>query len=247
LRNWYNSLCIDFMSSKAFRFKQFNVAQDKCAMKVNTDGVLLAAWAHVNTAKTILDIGTGTGVLAMMMKQKNIEATVDAIDIDEDAYQQAKENFAASEWHHQLQAYHCALQKFTISKKYDVIISNPPYFIDDLKTENHQKNIAKHNVALTYTELLIGIQQLLNENGNTFIAIPSFNYALLMHEAEKRGLFVNKKTDVSSIKGKTAYLTLVQLSWQKNLAHESTLAISESNNTFTNEYIALTKDFYLKF
>ncbi len=235
------------MNHKPFQFKQFSVKQDKCAMKVNTDGVLLAAWAQADSAKTILDIGTGTGVLALMMAQKNPEAIVDAIDIDENAFLQAKENFASSKWSERLQAHHCALLNFSSEKKYDVIISNPPYFMDDLKAENPQKNIAKHSVALNYAELINGINILLNENGSAFIAIPAFNFLLLMKEAAKQNLFVVNKTDVISIAGKAPYLSLIELSCKEDLLKENTLTISNPDNSFTNEYIALTKDFYLKF
>lgn len=235
------------MKSNTFRFKQFDVIQDKCAMKVNTDGVLLAAWAQVNSAKTILDIGTGTGVLALMMAQKNPEAIIDAIDIDEDAFLQAKENFTNSKWSERLNAYHCSLQDFSPGRKYDAIISNPPYFIDDLKTDNSQKNIAKHSVALSYAELINGINFLLNKNGSGFIAIPAFNFSLLMKEAEKHQLFISNKTDVVSISGKAAYLSLIELSHKETMLKESTLTISNPDNSFTSEYIALTKDFYLKF
>jgi len=235
------------MNRKAFQFKYFNVIQDKCAMKVNTDGVLLAAWAQINSVKTILDIGTGTGVLALMMAQKNSQAMVDAIDIDEDAFLQTKENFANSKWSDRLQAHHCALQNFVVDKKYDAIISNPPYFVDDLKAENPQKNIAKHSVTLNYAELINGINNLLNNNGSAFIAIPAFNFLLLRKEADKQNLFVINKTDVISIAGKAAYLSLIELSRNQKMLTESTLTISNTDNSFTNEYIALTKDFYLKF
>ena len=235
------------MKSNTFRFKQFDVKQDKCAMKVNTDGVLLAAWAQLNSAKTILDIGTGTGVLALMMAQKNPEAIIDAIDIDEDAFLQAKENFTNCKWSERLKAYHYSLQNFSPDRKYDIIISNPPYFMDDLKADNPQKNIAKHSVALNYEELISGINFLLNKNGSAFIEIPAFNYPLLMNEAEKHNLFVNNKTDVISIAGKAAYLSLIELSYKAAILKETTLTISNPDNSFTSEYIALTKDFYLKF
>jgi tRNA1Val (adenine37-N6)-methyltransferase len=235
------------MKSNTFRFKEFDVIQNKCAMKVNTDGVLLAAWAQVNSAKTILDIGTGTGVLALMVAQKNPAAIIDAIDIDEEAFLQAKENFAISKWSERLKSYHCSLQHFAPDRKYDIIISNPPYFMDDLKADNLQKNIAKHSIALTYAELIRGIDALLDKNGSAFIVIPAFNFPLLMKEAEKHHLFVSNKTDVISIAGKAAYLSLIELSYKAAILKETTLTISNPDNSFTNEYIALTKHFYLKF
>ena len=148
-------------------------------MKVNTDGVLLGAWADVNGAKNIIDIGTSTGVIALMMAQKNSEAIIDALDIDEDAYLQAKENFEQSEWAERLNAMHSSLQNYFPDKQYDFIISNPPYFVADFKTENQQKNIAKHSVALSYQELMSGINRLLAPTGKVFLVIPAFNFQLI--------------------------------------------------------------------
>ena len=135
------------MQTPPFRFKQFSVAHDRCAMKVNTDGVLLGAWTDVDDARAILDIGTGTGVIALMMAQRRAAAIIDAIDIDESAFGQASENFLNSMWSDRLYTHNISLQEYFPAKKYDLIISNPPYFIDDYKTESHQKNIAKHSVS----------------------------------------------------------------------------------------------------
>jgi tRNA1Val (adenine37-N6)-methyltransferase len=229
-----------------FRFKQFSVAQDKCAMKVNTDGVLLGAWAEVSAAKSILDIGTGTGVIALMMAQRN-EAIIDAIDIDEHAYQQAKENFEQSKWTTRLSAIHSSLQNFPSPKNYEAIISNPPYFIDDFKATDHQKNIARHSIALSYEDLLKGIQRLLAKEGKAFLVIPSFHKARIELLARKENLFVTKVTEVIAVKGKVHYLVLITMERMAKEIQKGDITIQEKENCFTSEYKELTKDFYLKF
>jgi len=230
-----------------FRFKQFAVRQDKCAMKVNTDGVLLGAWADVSEAKHILDIGTGTGVIALMMAQKNTEAVIDAMDIDKDAFTQAKENFEQSPWSEKINAVHSSLQEFNTDKKYDVIISNPPYFVDDFKTDNHQKNIAKHSTALTYQELLKGIGRLLSGNGKVFLIIPAFNLKRIETLAGEDNLYITKLTEVTAVVGKNPYLALIELGREKAEYEKVSLVIQDAQGNFTEDYKKLTKDFYLKF
>ena len=235
------------MNKPPFRFKQFSVAQDICVMKVNTDGVLLGAWADVAHAGTILDIGTGTGVIALMMGQRNQAAMIDAIDIDEDAYIQAKENFAQSPWTNRLKVFHTSLQDFHPDKKYDLIISNPPYFIDDFKTEDKQKNIAKHSISLSYQELISGISRLLTDTGEASLVLPVFNLSLLQSLAKEQGLFINTITEVTAVSGKAPYLTLIKLSKSDILPERRQLTIQTPDGYFTAEYRALTQDFYLKF
>jgi tRNA1Val (adenine37-N6)-methyltransferase len=235
------------MQNNEFRFKQFNVVQNKVAMKVNTDGVLLGAWAETTEAKYILDLGTGTGVIALMMAQKSNQAVIDAIDIDHDAFVQAKANFEQSKWSNRLTAFHSSLQDFSAGKKYDLIISNPPYFVDNFKTENEKKNIAKHSTALTYEELIAGINLLLSEAGKGFLVVPIFNTSLLQFLTERENLFVTKQTDVIAVDGKKPYLAMLRLERQKKNVSKSVITIKNKASEFTTDYINLTKEFYLKF
>ncbi len=226
-------------------------------MKVNTDGVLLGAWAKVSEVKHILDIGTGTGVIALMMAQKNTEAVIDVIDIDKDAYTQAKENFEQSPWSNRLTAIHISLQELAVSplslgdglgeRKYDLIVSNPPYFIDDYKTDNHQKNIAKHSIALTYQELLIGINRLLSATGKAFLVIPVFNLQLIETIAGEENLYITKLTEVTAVAGKNPYLALIELGRKKAEYEKGSLVIQDAQGNFTEDYRQLTRNFYLKF
>ena len=235
------------MQKLPFRFKEFSVAQEKCAMKVNTDGVLLGAWADVDGAETILDIGTGTGVIALMMAQRNTAAIIDAIDIDADAFAQAGENFLNSTWGERLYAHHTSLQDYFPAKKYDLIISNPPYFVDDFKTEDHQKNIAKHSLSLSYQELVSGINRLLSDAGSATLVLPVFNLQLFESLASEQKLFVVKLTEVIAVEGKSPYLVLIKLGRRQMEYSKDRIVIQNEEGIFTNEYKELTKEFYLKF
>ena len=130
-----------------FRFKQFAVEQDDVAMKVGTDGVLLGAWADCNGAKRILDIGTGTGVIALMLAQRNAEAEVQAVEIDETATRRARSNFDLSPWAERLTVENCAVQEFAPAEKFDLIVSNPPYFVDSLLPPDAKRSTARHTTT----------------------------------------------------------------------------------------------------
>lgn len=235
------------MIRPSFRFKQFSVAHDRCAMKVNTDGVLLGAWADVAGAKRILDIGTGTGVIALMMAQKNTSATIDAIDIDEAAYEQAKENFAQSPWSERLNAHHCPLQSYSSSAKYDLIISNPPYFVDDTPAPEARKNAARHSVELEYEELMHECDRLILDCGMLLLVLPIFNVPLIEHLGKEYSFYISRVTDVTAVTGKAPYLALIKLEREKRPLQKDSLDIQNASGKFTNEYKALTKEFYLKF
>ena len=216
-------------------------------MKVNTDGVLLGAWQQPANARHILDIGTGTGVIALMMAQKNPDAIIHAVDIDIDAYQQATENFEQSRWKDRLSAFHTSLQNYQPNIQYDLIISNPPYFINDFKTDSRKKNIARHSIELSYQDLLKGISRLLAINGKALIVLPIFNFHLFKTEAALNGLFTTCCTEVIAVSGKSPYLALLQLERSQIPYSRTTLTIQNEAGNFTAAYKSLSKDFYLKF
>ncbi len=238
------------MTQGPFRFKKFEVAQHLCSMKVNTDGVLLGAWAcsKVNdSCHRVLDIGTGSGVIALMIAQCTQHAWVDAIDIDELSCQQADMNFANSDWRDRLKAYHTSLQLFLPEYQYDLIVSNPPYFVNDLKGEGHRKNLARHSVALIYAYLLKGCYRLLSESGSCYIVIPDSNALMFQALAQEQKLFVKEILSVCAIQDKAPYLSLFQLQkWEAPVAI-SALHIQCRDGQFSDEYISVTKSFYLKF
>ncbi|MBL0309647.1 MAG: methyltransferase [Bacteroidetes bacterium] len=235
------------MPSSVFRFKKFEVEQGRCAMKVNTDGVLLGAWKNKGDATHILDIGTGTGVIALMMAQGNEGAQIDAIDIDEEAWRQAKENFGHSPWAERLTAFHSSLQNFLPNRKYDLIISNPPYFVNDFKSHRHQRNVARHGIELDYDDLLIGIKHLLSEEGKALLILPVANFPLFREKTTLRGLFVTTTTEVVAVKGMDPYVLMIQVERINSGTEKSTITIKKEDNTFTEAYKQLTRDFYLNF
>lgn len=235
------------MANTSFQFKQFTVEQAHCAMKVNTDGVLLGAWAKVGEAKHIADIGTGTGVIALMLAQQCPGALIDAIDIDAGASGQARANFAQSTWNDRLHVYHTALQDFAPCYRFDFIVSNPPYFVNDLKPADARKTVAKHSVDLSYDELLLHVNRLLSDNGTFALVIPYFNKALFLEKAAGFGLFVSSALRVQAREDKAPYLALLQLERRKGEELEEGLSIQAISGEYTAEYKALTQAFYLKF
>ena len=163
------------MSNKSFQFKEFNIHQDKTAMKVGMDGVLLGAWVELNSdMNKALDIGTGTGLIALQIAQRSDFETIDALEIEPNAYEQAFENFENSDWSDRLFCYHASLQEFTIEidEKYDLVISNPPFYNDTFKEVEQKRATARHTKTLSFTELLSATAILLNPNGSCAFIIP---------------------------------------------------------------------------
>ncbi len=229
-----------------FKFKIFEVKQDKCAMKVGTDGVLLGAWTPINGDSTVLDIGTGTGLIALMLAQRS-NAFIDAIEIDSAAYNQAEENFKYSPWSDKIRAFHTPLQDFEFNTgKYDLIVSNPPYFINAHKSESDTRNMARHtNETLTFEELIYSVSLLLKPEGRFCLILPIMEGGIFIDICEKKGFFCNKITRVKTKADKAAKRMLLELSRvkaEKTLSDE--LIISEEEGSYTKSYIDLTKDFY---
>lgn len=229
------------MPNNYFQFKQFIVHQDKCSMKVSTDACLLGAWSTLaSTANSILDIGTGTGVLSLMLAQKNNFAKINAVEIEHDAFLQASENFNNSIFRNQITCYHQSIQDFakTTDKKYDVIISNPPYFEGDLQTHNTKDNLAKHSAALSLEELINCINELLSENGVAYLILPS-------HRINEIKLPVEKICFIQDNPKANIKRAMVKLSKTATTIYEETLQIKYENGNFTNDFIELMKPYYL--
>src|SRR6201997_574746 len=181
------------MSQQTFVFKKFNVHQHKSAHKVGTDGVLIGAWAEVSKANTILDIGTGTGIIALMMAQKS-NAQIDAIDIEQGSFEQADENASHSIWANRIKVYQKSLQDFAANstKKYDVIITNPPYFVDSSKAPDEERSHARHTDMLPFKELIRGVFSILNSTGKFYIILPTKEALDFKARAEKEDLHLVK-------------------------------------------------------
>ena len=218
-----------------FQFKQFTIYQDWCAMKVGTDGVLLGAWA--NGGKRILDAGTGTGIIALMMAQRYPNAVVTAIDIDEGAVKQAQQNVAQSPFVQQITVLHNTLQEH--QGEYDAIISNPPFFIDSLAAPDEQRNVARHTQTLTYTELMQTAWRLLSDEGELSVVVP-FDYRKRMEdEAIFVGFFPCRVCAVKTTERKPAKRYLLSFKKHPCRCEQEQLTIG------SEMYQKLTKDFYL--
>ncbi|MBN1462226.1 MAG: methyltransferase [Paludibacteraceae bacterium] len=232
-----------------FQFKQFTVYQEHCAMKVGTDGVLLGAWTDCENAQRILDIGTGTGLLALMLAQR-CSAHIVGIDIDQSAVNQAKENIAKSAWKNRITIFHCSFQDFCTTEKnsYDCIISNPPYFENALKSPLEKRTIARHTDKLKLTEILEGSKKLLSKHGSLNLILPYKEGLLLIEEAKEWGFYCRKKTTVFPRENSTAKRILLNFKLEDGLCKESDLTIeTDKRHQYTEAYKKLTGDFYLKF
>lgn len=227
-----------------FKFKQFDVAQDKCAMKIGTDGVLLGAWAPVE-GEDILDIGTGTGVIALMLAQRNPTAQIDAIDIDAEAVKQAEENFKASPWSGNLTVLHTDLNRYKSKKKYDNIVSNPPYFSNSTPAPKADRQKVRHTVQLNFEGLLKAAAELLKDSGKLSVILPYTEGLNFIDLARVTGLYAEHITEFHSRPNKPVERLLITLS-KKNLPVKTDLLIHYNiNNEWAEPYKELTKDYYI--
>ena len=235
--------------TKPFKFKQFTVQQDRTAMKIGTDGVLLGAWVNIDAAvNSILDIGAGTGVIALQMAQRSQAELIDALEIDEAAYEQCTENFENSPWADRLFCYHAGLLEFTeeIDDKYDLIVSNPPFYSDEFKSGNTQRDLARFADALPFDHLLICAAHLLAESGTLAVIIPSKEEAIFLEIAEKEGLFVNRRCGVRGNPNAEEKRILIELSKREGEPKMESLIIETERHQYTPQYTELVKEFYLK-
>jgi len=237
------------MSSNTFHFKQFTINQDQCAMKIGTDAVLLGAWANLeHHPNSVLDIGAGTGVISLMLSQRSNEETIDAIEIDENAYKQCVGNFENSPWSDRLFCYHASLEEFTdeIDYKYDLIISNPPFYSDTFKSENKQRDLARFNDALPFHHLVESVSKLLSDEGKFSVIIPFKEEENFIELASNINLFPNRITRVKGSPTSEIKRSLMEFSFNKNGLRINELIIEVERHQYTQDYINLTEDFYLK-
>lgn len=229
-----------------FRFKQFAVEQDDVAMKVGTDGVLLGAWANIDNAKHLLDIGTGTGVIALMLAQRNATAQISAVEIDETAAQRARANFDMSPWAERLQVAQCAVQEFSPAEKFDLIVSNPPYFVDSLLPPDAKRSTARHTHDLSFEELDSAVCRLLDDDGRFALILPVVEFEKYLTITR---LYLVRRCDVYPKVGADVKRVMAEFAKHEaiDLARETITIEQDRRGDYTVEYRALTKDFYLKF
>ena len=232
--------------SSIFRFKQFAIRQDKTAMKVGTDGVLIGAWCQPDMPKRILDVGTGTGLIALIMAQKFPVAQIDAVEIETAAAEQAFENFQNSPWKNNLHLIHHNFLQYSPAHHYDCIISNPPYFDEDITPENKSRQIARHTHSLSLKDFIEKSQSILSPQGNICLILPVQKEKDLQHILSNTHLYINKLTYVKGHIEAPVKRLLIQLSRNKTPGITDTLVIEKERHQYTRAYITLTRDFYLK-
>ncbi|HBL62735.1 MAG TPA: tRNA (adenine-N(6)-)-methyltransferase [Cyanobacteria bacterium UBA8803] len=236
------------MSNPYFRFKQFTVFHDRCAMRVGTDGVLLGAWTDITGTQHILDIGTGTGLIALMLAQRSL-SRIDAVEIDEAACIQARENVQRSPWSDRIQVYHCAIQDYatTCRKRYDFLVSNPPFFENASKARHQARTLARHSDCLGQADILKTAAKLLHEDGRLAAIYPFEEAQIFLQKAKIFSFFCHRKLAVKPTLESQTKRILMELGKRQLPYQETTIAIEATRRVYTPEFIALIKDFYLKY
>lgn len=234
---------------KPFQFKQFSIKDENSALKVGTDAVLLGAYVKLENIKSVLDIGCGSGIIALMMAQKS-NSTIDAIDIDFESIQEAKVNFKNSPWSDQIIAIHTSLSDFVkqSNKKYDLIISNPPFFNNSLKSSSDRNNLSKHTSILNHEDLVFGVKNLIAPNGVFAVIIPFDQITSFLNIAFIEGFHCFQKLIIYPTPKKPANRVIIEFRSNRfNKSTEENLTIRDESGNFTEQYKTLTSDFYLNF
>ena len=234
------------MPNPYFAFKQFTVRHDRCAMKVGTDGVLLGAWTDLSHSRRILDIGTGTGLIALMLAQRCMDARITAIDLDSAAVEQAQENIQASPWKDRIEALQQDICTYHPNGTFDTIVSNPPYFIDSLKCPDGQRSTARHTDTLDADRLIGKVSELLSPDGSFSIILPAEQTEDLIRVADEKGLYPSRQTWVITRPGLSPKRILMEFRKTSTVFQPDELVIELERHVYSEEYIALTKEFYLK-
>ncbi len=232
-----------------FQFKQFRIIQEQSAMKVGTDGVLIGAWANITDTAKILDIGTGTGLIALMLAQRS-KASITAIEIEKISIDEAHFNLSQSQWEDRISVIHQSLQEFSeiSTQKFDLIISNPPFFENDKRAAEINRSNARHSDLLSYNDLIVGVNKLLNKNGRFVVIFPNTEGEIFIQKAKQNNLFLNKLTKVFPTPQKQVNRYLMEFSFIKKEIITASITIREGiNSEYSEAYKKLTKNFYLAF
>ncbi|TVZ55911.1 tRNA1Val (adenine37-N6)-methyltransferase [Lutibacter sp. Hel_I_33_5] len=238
--------------NKPFKFKEFTIHQDKTAMKVGTDGVLLGAWCSIDGfPDSILDIGSGTGLIGLMLAQRSDAMTIDAVEIDENAYEQTVENFEQSDWGDRLFCYNSSFQDFANElaeeeETYDLIVSNPPFYSDDFETDNAARNKARFTSSLSFEELISGVSKILSKTGTFALIVPYKEEENIIGLTLENDMFLNSVCRIKGTQTSEIKRSLLEFSFHQKEIKEKELVIEIARHQYTEEYIDLTKDFYLK-
>jgi tRNA1Val (adenine37-N6)-methyltransferase len=238
------------MTVKPFRFKQFDIYHEKCAMKVGTDGVLLGAWCSVKDALSALDIGTGSGLIAIMLAQRQPGCMIEALEIDRESFLQASDNAARSPWNRRIRVHHISFQEFSRKpgQQYDLIVSNPPYFTNSLTNPDPRRTNARHAGSLTMDEIIEGVLKLLSGNGKFCMIMPVPEADIFIKNAAGSGLWCRKITSVYPNPGKPPKRYLMEFRKIKGEIQTEGLVLELARrHEYSDDFRKLTGDFYLDF
>lgn len=234
------------MANDYFQFKQFTIHQDKCAMKVGTDGVLLGAWIDLTHTRRLLDIGTGTGLIAIMAAQRHTELMIDAIEIDPAAASQAQENINSTPWWKRIHLFQGKVQTFMPDYQYDLIVCNPPFFINSTKNPELKRTLARHCETLSHEDLLQVSEHLLQPEGKLCVILPINESEHFIQLAQNKKWFINKLSNICPTPTKPPKRKLIELAKHKTPLVENTIIIEIERHIYHETYKNLTRDFYLK-
>ena len=235
------------MDQRPFFFKRFALFHHRSTMKIGTDAILLGRWVEVNGDDEVLDIGTGCGLLPLMLAQKGIKSA-DAVEIDQDSYEEAAQNFSNSAWKSRLFAVNDDIKRYAenCTKKYDLVVSNPPFFFGDNIPEKEKKGLARHTNTLSYNDLLISVKKLLKPDGRFALVLPARESLTFLKDAENQGFFLKKEMKIVPIEGKEPNRINMQLVVnQVDMVESETFVLRHPDHSFTKEYKEFLKDYYL--
>lgn len=230
-----------------FRFKQFSIRQENSAMKVGTDGVLIGAWVSPLNPKTILDIGSGTGLISLMMAQRFDKAKIYSVEINEDAALESSFNFRQSEWSNRLHFFHQSFLDFQTKQKFDLIVSNPPFFSGKTKPNSDKRKLARHDDSLHINDLINKSEKLLNKDGIIALVLPFEKIDGIKKAIDKIPLYINRICLVKGNQNSSVKRVLMEICRKNREIQEESLTIEHARHQYTEEYTSLCKDFYLHF
>lgn len=234
--------------SQGFQFKQFFIQHDRCAMKVNTDGILLGAIASIDDCRQVLDLGTGSGLVAIMLAQRSSEnCDIIGLELEQNAYLQAVENAKNSAWHNRICILQGDVMQHQFEVKFDLIVSNPPYFSNSLTSSTKERDLARSITTYTHLDWLMQAKHWLSEKGRITIILPAEVAKQLILQSEKIGLYCIEQWQIFTKQGKTAKRMIVSFSLRYEIYERRELIIYDANNHYTAEFKYLTQDFYLNF
>lgn len=235
------------MDCRPFFFKKFGLFHHRSTMKIGTDAILLARWTEVSDNDDVIDIGTGCGLIPLMLAQKGIKSA-DAVEIDNDSYEEAAQNFSNSAWNSRLSAIHDDIKHYAeiCEKKYDLVVSNPPFYFGDNIPEKAKKGLARHTNTLSYNDLLSSVKKIMKSEGRFSLVLPAIESKTFLKDAENQGFYLEKELLIVPIEGKEPNRINMQLVVnQVNSIKTETFVLRHPDHSFTKEYKDFLKDYYL--